>query len=110
MTKIKKEDKKMTDITPIISVCIMLLSALLTAIIIPWIKKKTTAEQQAQLAMWVRIFVSAAEQLFTGGGRGEEKLAYVADMLRDRGYTIDANDTTDELRAMIEAAVGQINI
>jgi len=40
-----------------------------------------------------------------GSGRGEEKLAWVAERLREKGYEFDVTSTADAIRAMIEAAV-----
>lgn len=89
------------DITPIIEVIAALIAALITAFLIPYIKSKTTAQQQAEINAWVRIAVAAAEQIYTGSGRGQEKKAYVLNWLREHGVTVDE----DKLDAMIEAAV-----
>jgi len=61
-----------------------------------------------QISNWVKVFVGAAEQLFTGGGRGKEKLQYVADMLQKKGFTVDVDATDDAIRAMIESAVREL--
>lgn len=89
------------DITPIIEAIAALIAALITAFLIPYIKSKTTAQQQAEINAWVRIAVAAAEQIYTGSGRGQEKKAYVLNWLREHGVTVDE----DKLDAMIEAAV-----
>lgn len=89
------------DITIIIEAVFALIAAVITAIIIPYIKSRTTAQQQEQINTWVRIAVSAAEQIYTGSGRGEEKKAYVISWLREHGVTVDES----KLDAMIEAAV-----
>lgn len=89
------------DITIIIEVVFALIAAVITAIVIPYIKSRTTAQQQEQINTWVRIAVSAAEQIYTGSGRGEEKKAYVISWLREHGVTVDES----KLDAMIEAAV-----
>ena len=89
------------DITIIIEAVFALIAAVITAIIIPYIKSRTTAQQQEQINTWVRIAVSAAEQIYTGSGRGEEKKAYVISWLREHGVTVDES----KLNAMIEAAV-----
>ena len=73
----------MFDITPIIEAILGLLAAIITAIIVPYIKSCTTTEQQAQIDAWVKIGVTAAEQVFTGAGRGDEKKAYVIDFLKN---------------------------
>ena len=60
-----------------------------------------TAQQQAEINGWVRIAVSAAEQIYVGSGRGQEKKAYVINWLAEHGVTLDET----RLDAMIEAAV-----
>lgn len=90
------------DLTPICQAIIALLAALVTYKLVPWIKSKTTAEQQALLSATVKTLVYAAEQLY-GAGKGAEKLDYVIAELEERGFTAD--------RAEIEAAVAkQFNI
>lgn len=95
----------MTDITPIVAIIIALMFAVITIIIVPWIKSRTTTEQQTQIMSWVNIAVLAAEQLFKGIGRGEEKKQYVIDFLKSKGYYIDA----EKIEAMIEAEVAKLN-
>ena len=95
----------MTDITPIVAIIIALIFAVITIIIAPWIKSRTTSEQLKQIMSWVNIAVLAAEQLFEGVGRGEEKKQYVLDFLKSKGYYIDA----EKIEAMIEAEVAKLN-
>lgn len=97
------------DLMPVITGVITLVSALLTVFAVPYVKSALSADKLERLSTWVKVFVHAAEQLFIGSGRGREKLQYVADMLRKKGYTIDVDDTTDAVRAMIEAAVLELN-
>lgn len=94
----------MFDITPIIEAVVALIGVIITCVLIPYIKSKTTTEQQKEINAWVKIAVSAAEQLFTGSGRGEEKKAYVIAWLKERGITVDEA----ELDALIEAAVYEL--
>ena len=95
----------MIDITPVFNALIALAAALATAFLIPWIKSKTTAEQRDELIAWVSIAVSAAEQLYKGAGRGEEKKEYVLQFLAEQGFSVDSA----AVDAMIEAAVQQLN-
>lgn len=88
----------MIDLTPIINAIIALLAAIITVKVIPWIKAKTTNEQQATLKAVVKTLVFAAEQTW-GAGHGNEKLDFVIEQLRIKGYTVD--------RLEIEAAVGE---
>ena len=94
----------MFDITPIIEAVAAVIGVIITCVLIPYIKSKTTTEQQKEINAWVKIAVSAAEQLFTGSGRGEEKKAYVIAWLKERGITVDEA----ELDALIEAAVYEL--
>lgn len=88
----------MIDLTPIINAIIALLAAIVTVKVIPWIKARTTNEQQATIKAVVKTLVFAAEQLYGAGG-GEAKLMWVKKELRARGYDVDAVE--------IEAAVGE---
>lgn len=91
----------MFDATTIIEAVFALIAVIITSIVIPYIKSKTTKEQQAEIAAWVKIAVAAAEQIYIGSGRGPEKKAYVIEWLAARKIKVDA----DKLDAMIEAAV-----
>lgn len=95
----------MFDITPIIEALAALIGVIITCVLIPFIKSKTTASQQAEINAWVKIAVSAAEQISKGSGRGEEKKQYVLAWLKERGITVDEA----ELDALIEAAVYELN-
>lgn len=88
----------MIDLTPLFQALITLLGAIITYKLIPWIKARTTNEQQNMLRATIRTLVYAAEQIY-GAGKGREKLDYVVAQLAAKGYTVD--------RAEIEAAVGE---
>ena len=96
----------MVDITVIVEAVITLIVAVITAVVIPYIKAKTTAQQQAQIKTWVKIAVTAAEQIFRGSGRGTEKKEYVLEWLSEHGIVVDES----RIDAMIEAAVYEINV
>ena len=91
----------MFNITPIAQAVIALLAAVITAVVVPYIKSKTTASQQSQINALVQIAVAAAEQTCRGSGKGKEKKAYVVKWLHDHNITVDES----QLDAMIEAAV-----
>ena len=93
------------DITTIIEAVAALVAAIITAVIVPYIKSRTTAQQQEAIDAWVRIAVTAAEQIYRGSGRGAEKKAYVLNWLAERGVTLDE----DRIDALIEAAVYELN-
>lgn len=94
----------MIDLTPILQALIGLLATIITVKVIPWIKSKTTEQQQINLAAAANIAVYAAEQIF-GAGQGEIKLQYVKDSLERVGFDVD----TDLLTECIEEAVYGMN-
>jgi hypothetical protein len=89
------------DLTPIINGVIALIAALITTFLIPWIKTKTTASKLKQWVDTAKIAVQAAEMIFNGVGRGEEKKAYVKAYLEERGITYDEETVNN----IIESAV-----
>ena len=91
----------MIDLTPIMEAIISLVVAVITAFVIPWLKGKIDADKLEQIKLWVTVAVEAAEQLYNGTGRGEEKKAYVVKFLQEKGFTLDP----DSLDKLIEAAV-----
>lgn len=91
----------MIDLTPIMEAIIALVVAVITAFVIPWLKGKIDADKLEKIKLWVTVAVEAAEQLYKGSGRGEEKKAYVVQFLQEKGFTIDP----DSLDKLIEAAV-----
>ena len=88
------------DYTQIISAVIALISALVSAFLIPWLKTKIDANKLQTIKTYVEIGVKAAEQLYTATD-GEEKKAYVINFLAEHGIRFDVS-TIDQL---IEAAV-----
>lgn len=95
----------MSDITVVINAVIALIAAVVSTFLIPWIKSKTTIQQREQLVSWAKIAVAAAEQMFKGYGRGDEKKQYVLDFLSQNGFSV--NEAS--VNAAIEAAVKQLN-
>ena len=91
----------MIDLTPLLQAVIALLASIITLKVIPWIKARTTAQQQVLLQSTTEILVRAAEQLYDSG-KGQDKLQYVQDELARRGYQVDS--------AAIEAAVRMMNL
>lgn len=93
------------DITPVLNAVIALAAAVVTAFVIPWIKSKTTAEQREEIGAWVKIAVTAAEQIYSVAGKGKEKKKYVIDFLAEKNLRIDE----ESVDLMIESAVRNMN-
>lgn len=79
------------DLTPIIQAIITLLASWITLRLIPWLKSKTSERQFNFLLSAVSIGVAAAENLFPAGA-GTEKLKYVCDYLRRKGFAVDETE------------------
>ena len=92
------------DYTQIISAVIALISALVSAFLIPWLKTNIDANKLQTIKTYVEIGVKAAEQLYAATD-GEEKKAYVINFLAEHGIRFDVS-TIDQL---IEAAVLQLH-
>lgn len=93
------------NITTIIQAVFALIAAVITVIVIPYIKSKTTAQQQAEINAWVKDCRICLQSRFTTApGRGPEKKAYVLEWLKQRGITVDEA----KLDAMIESAVYEL--
>ena len=89
------------DLTQIIVAILTLAISMVSAFLIPYIKTKVTAEQFATIKLWVQVAVQAAEMLYVGSGRGEEKKKYVLDFLKSKGFSLNM----EEIENLIEAAV-----
>ncbi len=97
----RKASMSNIDLTPIFQALIVLAAALITRYVVPWIKAKTTLDQRREIRDLVSILVFAAEKLYTGSGRGEEKLAWVQERLNAHGYKLDTNELTELVNAEI---------
>jgi hypothetical protein len=87
------------------TILITLLGAIVTYLVIPYIKSKTTVEQQKTIEFWVEMAVKCAEQIFSEPKMGEQKKQYVMEQLNKLGLKI----SPEELDILIEAVVLQIN-
>lgn len=91
----------MIDLTKVAEAIILLVIALVTTFLIPYLKEKLDAEKFAKLQSWVKVAVDAAEMIYKGPGKGAEKKAYAINYLRQKGYNLN----TETIDALIEAAV-----
>ncbi len=96
------------DITPICNIIIALVSTVVSAFLIPYIKSRISESNQIKLVNLVQVAVSAAEQIAQLTESTDKKM-YVVDFLKRKGYTVNADDIGDEINALIEAAVYELN-
>jgi len=92
------------DLTALLQAVIMVLSAIITSKVVPWIKSKTSTEQFSQLETAAKVAVYAAEQVYKSG-HGNEKLHYALGKLMQAGYSVDE----DTLKTVIEKSVYEMN-
>lgn len=90
----------MTNLTPVINALIALIAALISAFLIPWLKRNTSAKDREELLKWVEIAVMAAQQLYHQLD-GAKRKEYVMNFLRKKGYNV----LSAEVDSAIEAAV-----
>lgn len=98
-------DMQAIDLTDIVNAALALIAALIARYVVPWIKEKTTVEQQKRIQAAIDTAVFAAEKVY-GAGQGQQKKQYVLAKLREMGYTIDSA----QVAAGIEAAVMALDL
>ena len=89
------------DLTGLINAAIAVLGLLITHRLVPWLKARTTSEQQQILAAGIRTAVYAAEQLYQTGVISD-RLDYALKWLGSHGYSV--------ARAQVEAAVHEMQL
>lgn len=89
------------DLTQIIVAVITLIFGLIAKYAIPYLKEKYSTEQLEKMKLWAKVAVEAAEMIYTGSGRGEEKKKYVLDFLNSKGFSVDM----ETLENLLESAV-----
>lgn len=87
------------NLTHILLAIIDLIAVIITYRLVPWIKARTTNEQQAYIRALVKAGVYAAEQIYQTEGMGTKKMEYVRTFLRAHGYDVNVTE--------IEAAVSE---
>lgn len=91
------------DMTQVLEGVITIATAVVTAFVIPLLKRKLTAAELDTLSTWVDIGVLAAEQVL-GSGEGVAKKQFVINLLTSKGYTVNS----DEIDNLIEASVHKL--
>lgn len=91
----------MIDITEILKYAILLVLAVCSAFVIPYLKANLGGEKFAALQKWIKVGVQAAEMIFRESGMGTTKKEYVLEFLKSKGYTVD----TETINNLIESAV-----
>ncbi len=90
----------MTDLTPIINAAIALIAALISAFVIPWLRRKTTQQDRETMLAWVEIAVTAAQQLYYNC-KGSERKEYVLQFLASKGYDVCSKEVDNAIEAAV---------
>lgn len=93
-------------IVKIVLALITLLGTIITGVLVPYLRSRTTKEQRENIYFLVTLAVQAAEQIYFKPGQGEEKKEYVINYLLSRGIKL----TVEDLDLFIEAAVLELNM
>lgn len=91
-----------------VKLTIMILAAVITRYVVPWLKAKTENETMAAIIDWTAQAVLAAEQTHqaqTGPERKRIVVRFLKSVLEAKNISL----TDDEIDTMIEAAVKQMN-
>ena len=59
----------MVDLTDIIVAVLTLISALISAFVIPYLKTKVDSDKFEKIKSWVKVAVEAAEMIYVGTGQ-----------------------------------------
>lgn len=99
----------MTDLTPVMNAAVALLTAIITAFVIPWLRRKTTAQDREEMLKWVEIAVAAAQQLYHDLN-GAARKQYVVDFLAGKGYFLEDKEVDNAIEAAVLKLHHELNI
>ena len=89
----------------IILALIAFLGSIITGVLVPYIKTSKNKNNLMITKMIVDMLVTAAEEIFVGKGKGDEKYKWVYDELVKRYPKIDEK----EAKILIESAVNELH-
>ncbi len=93
----------------IVLLVIPVIGAVITGILIPYVKTKISVTQMDEIIKWVTKAVQAAEVLFDAPKSGEEKREYVINFIDKMFNSKKEVITKDQIRILLEAAWKQMN-
>lgn len=99
-------------ITIALKLVILVVFALISTYVIPWIKANLTEKQISNIKFWANEFVICAEKLFPSTDEektGEIKLATVTTWLNKLVANTDVTLTDAQVRGIIEDCVDTLN-
>lgn len=92
------------DVTQIVGMVIGLIGLVVSTVVVPLLRAKTTEQNWDNAMFWVKLAVQSAEQIYNQQGMGEMKKKYVEEFLASHNIKLDS----EQVDVAIEAAVLQI--
>ena len=89
---------------------ISIMGAILTGIVVPFVKEKIGNEKLAKYEQWASMAVECAEMLFKEQGMGEQKKQYVVDFLNKMFNKNKVVITPEQIEVLVEAAVKSMKL
>ena len=90
------------------SLVITIIVAIVARYTIPMLKTKIGDAQFNTILQWASVFVSAAEKIFIGDKKGEEKREFVIKMLTEKAKELKLDLTEEQIRALLESALAAL--
>lgn len=93
-------------IVALIGVVLSVATALITKVVVPWIKARTSETTQSIIEAAATAAVYAAQQLYASG-TGEDKksyaVTYMTDLLGECGLTVNADTVSSAIESALKA-------
>lgn len=89
---------------------VLFLMALITGVVVPWVRTKMGNDRLQKILEWAKIGVEAAEMLFPTPGSGDSKKKYVVEFLYQVLANLNIRLSEDEINNIIEAAVKELHL
>lgn len=96
----------MIDLTSLLQALLTLVAAIITSVLVPYLKEKYGEERLKAVKTWARAAAAAAEEIYKGEGLGKDKLEYVLAFLEERGFGVDR----ESLRKIVEAELYELGL
>jgi len=94
-------------INELIKLIIPVISLILTAFVVPWIKSKISTEKLSELQKYTEIAVRCAEQIYTPEEWKEKKI-YVMNYITQKVNEIGIEATQEDINLMVEGIVNLV--
>lgn len=78
----------------LLKVLIPLLGAIVTYVLVPYIKTKTKEAKREDIIFWLKVGINKAERAYKEqeGKKGAYKKLFVLDFMNERGYKMSVDD------------------